>query len=78
MRVWLDPARMAAQGMNTEEVIAAVSKQNVQASLGSVGAALILIVNIPSIVTNIQMVIAIVTIPVLFIISSKNSIYDVF
>jgi hydrophobe/amphiphile efflux-1 (HAE1) family protein len=37
MRVWLDPARMAAQGMNTEEVIAAVSKQNVQASLGSVG-----------------------------------------
>ena len=39
MRVWLDPARMAAQGMNTEEVIAAVSKQNVQASLGSVGAA---------------------------------------
>ena len=38
MRVWLDPARMAAQGMNTEEVIAAVSKQNVQASLGSVGA----------------------------------------
>lgn len=39
MRVWLDPARMAAQGMNSEEVIAAVSKQNVQASLGSVGAA---------------------------------------
>ncbi|MBR5548194.1 MAG: efflux RND transporter permease subunit [Kiritimatiellae bacterium] len=39
MRVWLDPARMAAQGMNTEEVIAAVSKQNVQASLGAVGAA---------------------------------------
>ena len=39
MRVWLDPARMAAQGMNTEEVMAAVSKQNIQASLGSVGAA---------------------------------------
>lgn len=39
MRVWLDPARMAAQGMNSEEVIAAVSKQNIQASLGSVGAA---------------------------------------
>ena len=38
MRVWLDPARMAAQGMNSEEVIAAVSKQNVQASLGKVGA----------------------------------------
>ncbi len=39
MRVWLDPQRMAAQGMNTEEVIAAVSKQNIQASLGSVGSA---------------------------------------
>ena len=39
MRVWLDPARMAAQGMNSEEVIAAVSKQNIQASLGSVGSA---------------------------------------
>jgi len=38
MRIWLDPARMAAQGMNSEEVIAAVSKQNVQASLGTVGA----------------------------------------
>ena len=38
MRVWLDPARLAAQGMNSEEVIAAVSKQNVQASLGTVGA----------------------------------------
>ena len=39
MRVWLDPARMAAQGMNSEEVISAVSKQNIQASLGSVGSA---------------------------------------
>jgi hydrophobe/amphiphile efflux-1 (HAE1) family protein len=39
MRVWLDPARMAAQGMNSDEVIAAVSKQNIQASLGSVGSA---------------------------------------
>ena len=38
MRVWLDPSRMAAQGMNSEEVIAAVTKQNVQASLGTVGA----------------------------------------
>ena len=39
MRVWLDPARLAAQGLDTEDVIAAVSRQNVQASLGSVGAA---------------------------------------
>ena len=38
MRVWLDPARMAAQGMNSEEVIAAVTRQNIQASLGTVGA----------------------------------------
>ena len=38
MRVWLDPARLAAQGMNSEEVIAAVTRQNVQASLGTVGA----------------------------------------
>ena len=38
MRIWLDPDRMAAQGLNTEEVIAAVTKQNVQASIGSVGA----------------------------------------
>lgn len=37
MRIWMDPARMAAQGINTEEVIAAVSKQNVQASLGKIG-----------------------------------------
>ena len=38
MRIWLDPDRLAAQGLNTEEVIAAVTKQNVQASIGSVGA----------------------------------------
>ena len=38
MRVWMDPDRMAAQGINSEEVIAAVTRQNVQASVGSVGA----------------------------------------
>ncbi len=38
VRVWLDPQRMAAQGMNSEEVIAAISRQNIQASLGAVGA----------------------------------------
>ena len=38
MRVWMDPDRMAAQGLNSEEVIAAVTKQNVQASVGTVGA----------------------------------------
>ena len=38
VRVWLDPQRMAAQAMNSEEVINAISKQNIQASLGAVGA----------------------------------------
>ena len=38
MRVWLNADRMAALGMNSEEVIAAVSKQNIQASIGAVGA----------------------------------------
>ncbi len=38
MRVWMDPDRMAAQGINSEEVIAAVTRQNVQASVGAVGA----------------------------------------
>ncbi len=38
VRVWLDPQRMAAQAMNSEEVISAISKQNIQASLGAVGA----------------------------------------
>ena len=38
MRVWLDPARLAAQHINSEEVIAAVTRQNIQASLGTVGA----------------------------------------
>lgn len=38
VRVWLDPQRMAAQKINSEEVIAAISRQNIQASLGSVGA----------------------------------------
>ncbi len=37
MRVWLDPARCAAQGINSEEVVAAIKAQNVQASLGTVG-----------------------------------------
>ncbi|MBO6167949.1 MAG: efflux RND transporter permease subunit [Kiritimatiellae bacterium] len=38
VRVWLDPQRMAAQAINSEEVISAISKQNIQASLGAVGA----------------------------------------
>ena len=37
IRIWLDSDRMAAQGLGTEEVVAAVKAQNVQASLGKVG-----------------------------------------
>ena len=37
MRVWLDPKRCAAQGINAEEIVAAIKAQNVQASLGTVG-----------------------------------------
>lgn len=39
VRIWMDSDRMAAQKMNSEEVIQAVSSQNVQASLGVVGSA---------------------------------------
>ena len=38
MRIWLDSDRMAALGIGTEEVVAAIKAQNVQASLGTVGA----------------------------------------
>lgn len=38
IRVWLDPKRCAAQGINSEEIINAIKTQNVQASLGMVGA----------------------------------------
>ncbi len=38
MRVWLDPMRCAAQKINSEEIVAAIKAQNIQASLGSVGA----------------------------------------
>ncbi len=37
MRVWLDAGRLAALGINTDEVVAAIKAQNVQASLGTVG-----------------------------------------
>ena len=39
VRVWLDPQRMAAMGMNSEEVVAAIRQQIIQASLGTIGAA---------------------------------------
>jgi len=37
VRVWMKPERLAALGLNTEDVVAAIKAQNVQASLGTVG-----------------------------------------
>jgi hydrophobe/amphiphile efflux-1 (HAE1) family protein len=37
MRIWLDPARIAALGMTAEEVIAALRQQNIQAAGGQIG-----------------------------------------
>jgi HAE1 family hydrophobic/amphiphilic exporter-1/multidrug efflux pump len=39
MRVWLDAARLTAQGLSAEDVISAIRSQNLQAALGTVGAA---------------------------------------
>ena len=38
MRIWFDPRRMAALGVSPDEAVDAIRKQNVQASIGSVGA----------------------------------------
>ena len=38
MRIWLDADRMSALGMNADEVIQAIRSQNIQASVGTVGA----------------------------------------
>lgn len=38
MRVWLDPMRMTALGISTDDVTAAIKDQNQQASIGSIGA----------------------------------------
>ncbi len=37
MRVWLDPSKMAAYGLNPSDVISALNAQNVQVAAGSVG-----------------------------------------
>ena len=39
MRIWLDINKIAALGLNGEDIINAVKTQNVQASVGSIGAA---------------------------------------
>ncbi|MDP8245807.1 MAG: efflux RND transporter permease subunit [Candidatus Hinthialibacter antarcticus] len=38
MRVWLDSDRLAAHGLSSSDVIEAIQNQNLQASLGSIGA----------------------------------------
>ena len=38
VRVWMKPESLAARGLSTEDVVSAIKTQNVQASLGSVGA----------------------------------------
>ena len=37
MRVWLDPARMSAHGLTTQDVVAALREQNVQVPAGALG-----------------------------------------
>ncbi|MCX7303691.1 MAG: efflux RND transporter permease subunit [Hyphomicrobiales bacterium] len=39
MRVWLDPQRMAALGITSDDVTSAIQQQNVQAGAGLIGAA---------------------------------------
>jgi len=38
MRIWLDPAKLAARNLSTSEVIAAIREQNAQVAAGTVGA----------------------------------------
>jgi multidrug efflux pump subunit AcrB len=37
MRLWLDPTKMAAYGLNAQDVIAAVGAQNIQVAAGQIG-----------------------------------------
>ena len=37
MRLWLDPQKMAAHGVNAQDVIAAVQAQNIQIAAGQIG-----------------------------------------
>ncbi len=39
MRVWLNSDRLQALGLSSQDVVSAISSQNIQASIGSVGAA---------------------------------------
>jgi len=37
MRVWIDPEKLRARGLTTEDVLAAISEQNIQVAAGQVG-----------------------------------------
>jgi hydrophobic/amphiphilic exporter-1 (mainly G- bacteria), HAE1 family len=37
MRIWLDPQRVRARGLTTNDVVAAISEQNVQVAAGQIG-----------------------------------------
>src|SRR5262245_26266917 len=37
MRVWIDPVRLQARGLSTEDVLAALRRQNVQVAAGQIG-----------------------------------------
>ena len=39
MRVWLDPPRLKARGLTTQDVFAAIAEQNVQVAAGQIGQA---------------------------------------
>jgi multidrug efflux pump len=38
MRIWLDPAKLAARSITTSEVIASIREQNIQVAAGNIGA----------------------------------------
>ncbi|PXF57163.1 MAG: hydrophobe/amphiphile efflux-1 family RND transporter [Deltaproteobacteria bacterium] len=37
MRIWMDPERLTSMGMTADDVITAISEQNIQAAVGSIG-----------------------------------------
>lgn len=38
MRLWIDPSRLASRGLTTEDVVRALSEQNIQVGAGNIGA----------------------------------------
>ena len=37
MRLWLDPVKMAARGITTEDLVEVIQEQNLQVGAGSIG-----------------------------------------